>query len=530
MSAGAPSSRDELVLVLAPTGRDGSLTCSLLEERAHVRCEEVADLGQLCQRMSEGAGTAVIAEEALEHRSLAQLTEWLRTQPTWSDFPLLILSSTGSSSTNLSRALGNLRSFANLALLDRPLRIVTLISSVHAALRARRRQYQVRDLLAETREAVRQRDQFLAMLGHELRNPLATLSNAMNVIDASCPPQNETEAEHREIIHRQLGHLSRLVDDLLDVSRITSGKVVLQRRPLNICELLNRAASAVRGMVTAQGHELTVQCPEGEPIIVEADMVRLEQVFNNLLTNAVKYTPAGGKIAVSVEAPNGQVSLRFRDNGIGMTPELLPRVFELFAQADRSLDRAQGGMGIGLTLVRSLVEMHGGHVQAHSEGPGQGSQFTITLPRSRTAAAPTCVDASPPAHSGHDASRRRILVIEDNPDARRVLKRLLEIWGHEVSEAEDGPRGLQRAIEERPEIALVDVGLPGLDGYNLAQQIRQRLRDSIRLIALTGYGQPEDRERAHASGFDLHLVKPVDRDQLADAIASRPPKSATAQS
>ncbi|HTL30568.1 MAG TPA: ATP-binding protein [Tepidisphaeraceae bacterium] len=518
MSRGVVPIRDERVLVLAPTGRDALLTCSLLEERAQVRCEQVDDLAQLSQKIIEGAGTAVIAEEAMDHWALRGFAEVVKNQPTWSDFPLLILSSE-SSSVQLSTPLSKIRDFANITVLDRPLRIVTLVSSVHAALRARRRQYEVRDLLAETRNAVKQRDQFLAMLGHELRNPLATVSNALNIIDASCPSSDNVELEHREIIRRQLEHLSRLVDDLLDVSRITSGKVVLQRKPVNVCELVHRAVTSIRSLVSAQGHELSVYCPENQRIVVEADTVRLEQVFNNLLTNAVKYTPSGGKIWVTVEAPNGEVSLRFKDNGIGMTPELLPRVFELFTQADRSLDRAQGGMGIGLTLVRSLVEMHGGRVHAHSEGPGRGSEFTITLPRSAASAEAPRIE-HPPVTRAESDRNRRILVVEDNPDARRVLKRLLEIWGHKVSEAEDGAHGLQRALTDQPEVALIDVGLPGMDGYSLAQTIRQHLGGSIRLVALTGYGQPEDRERAHAAGFDLHLVKPVNRDELARAIAS----------
>ncbi len=519
MSGGAVLSRDELVLVLAPSGRDATLTCSLLQERAHVQSEQVDDLAELCRKINQGAGTAVIAEEAMDHPAFRQLADFLQNQPAWSDFPLLILSSTDSSSVHFSNPLTKIREFANITLLDRPLRIVTLISTVHAALRARRRQYQVRDLLAETRNAVRQRDQFLAMLGHELRNPLATLTNAMNVIDASCPSQDQLEIEHREIIRRQLGHLSRLVDDLLDVSRITSGKVVLQRKPVDVCELVHRAATAVRGLVSEQRHELSIACPEDASFIVEADTVRLEQVFNNLLTNAVKYTPAGGKISIRVEAPNGEVVLHFKDNGVGITPELLPRVFELFTQADRSLDRAQGGMGIGLTLVRNLVEMHGGHVKAHSEGPGKGSEFTITLPRSHAKVEPTPVDLPSGAIPEH-SHKRKILIVEDNHDARRVLKRLLGIWGHDVSEAEDGQRGLERAFDQQPEIALIDVGLPGIDGYTLAKQIRQRLGGSIRLIALTGYGQPEDRDRAYAAGFDLHLVKPVEREQLAAAIES----------
>jgi signal transduction histidine kinase/ActR/RegA family two-component response regulator len=421
-------------------------------------------------------------------------------------------------------ALAKLRQKGNVTVLDRPVQIVTLLTAVQSALRARRRQYEVRDLLAETRNAVRQRDQFLAMLGHELRNPLGAINSAMGVLDAASPPEGEIETEYRDIIRRQTDHLARLVDDLLDVARITSGKIVLQKRPIDLCELVRAAARSIDGAVRAQRHELLVRTAP-KPIVVDGDPVRLEQVINNLLTNAVKYTPpGGGKIEIEVDSDaDGWATLRVCDNGIGITPDLLPRVFDLFTQSDRTLDRAQGGLGIGLTLVRALIDMHGGQVTVESDGPGTGCRFTVRLPRAQsfhkieTKPDPASLPVSP--HPEQVGPRRRILLVEDQPDARRALQRLLQIWGHTVEEAEDGFIGLERATRSVPEIALIDVGLPGLDGYELARQIRAKLGNRIRLVALTGYGQPEDRERAYAAGFDLHLVKPVDRDQLARALA-----------
>jgi signal transduction histidine kinase/CheY-like chemotaxis protein len=460
-----------------------------------------------------------MTEEVLDIWSARRLIDTLAVQLPWSDLPVIIFANSHERMSNGGNGvpLAVLRQRGNVTVLDRPLRIVTLVTTVQAALRARRRQYEVRDLLAETRNAVRQRDQFLAMLGHELRNPLATITNAMSVLDAASPPDGPLENEQREIIRRQTDHLARLVDDLLDVSRITSGKIALQRRPIDLCELAHRAAKAVDGAARKQRHDVVVST-HCDPVYVDADSVRLEQVINNLLTNAIKYTPAGGQITLSVQPDDAHASLRVRDNGMGITPELLPRVFDLFTQAERALDRSQGGLGIGLTLVRALVEMHDGHVEVHSEGPGRGSEFVISLPRIATPlpAAPAHKPAAVAAAA--DGKGRRILVIEDQADARRALQRLLQIWGHDVDVAEDGVRGVDAAMKTPPEIALVDVGLPGLDGYEVARRIRTAMGRSVRLIALTGYGQPEDRERAFDAGFDMHLVKPVDRDQLAAAL------------
>ena len=521
----AKSSRDELVLLLAPTGRDGPLARSVLHDRGGIESFPCRNVEELCQNVNAGAGAILVAEETLHAKSTRRLVDCLGSQLPWSDLPVIVLASTADTTApppRVADSLAALRQRGNVTVLDRPLRIVTLLTSVQSALRARRRQYQVRDLLAETRNAVKQRDQFLAMLGHELRNPLGAISNALTVIDVADANDAEIRAEQHGIIRRQTNHLGRLVDDLLDVSRITSGKIALQRQPIDLCDLARHAAQSVEASARTQRHELIVEVYR-DPVVIDADPVRIEQVINNLLTNAIKYTPPRGHIRMSVEPAEGEAIIRVNDDGIGIPPELIGRVFDLFTQAERALDRAQGGLGIGLTLVRSLVEMHDGTVQVHSDGPGQGSEFVITLPRVKAAAAPSkpqrSHDDQPTLRHGNNGHGRRILVIEDQPDARRALQRLLQIWGYQVEVAEDGPGGVEAAAKTNPDVAFVDVGLPGLDGYEVARRIRATMGDRVRLIALTGYGQPEDRDRAHAAGFDLHLVKPVDRDELAKSVS-----------
>ena len=536
----ARPSRNDVVLVLAPTGRDTPLTCSILEQRAGVTCAPCVDVTEVCAKIASdgGVGAVIVAEEALDPGSARRLADTLAAQLPWSDLPLLVLSNSAPDGMTQSGVqLSALRQRGNVTVLDRPLRILTLVSAVHSALRARRRQYEVRDLLAQTRTAVRQRDQFLAMLGHELRNPLATIVNAMGVLDAACPAGTDEEREHREMVGRQTRHLARLVDDLLDVERITTGKIVLRLETVELGSLARRAAQAVEPQAKAQRHDLSIVAT-GEGVFVRADAIRLEQVVNNLLTNAIKYTPAGGRIAVNVCATDGDAcaELRVTDNGIGIPRELLPRVFDLFAQAERSLDRSQGGLGIGLTLVRSLVEMHGGTVAAHSDGPDRGTQFVVSLPLLKKAGAAAHVPAPPPRSATPSAAPagssrtdgRRVLVIEDHDDARRSLQRLLQLWGHTVHVAADGPAGVTLAASVRPHIALVDIGLPGLDGYEVARRIRAEAGDAVHLIALTGYGQPEDHARSREAGFDLHLVKPITADRLAATLARCDPSAPVA--
>jgi signal transduction histidine kinase/CheY-like chemotaxis protein len=482
-------------------------------------------VSELCSAIVEGAGAVLVSEEALTGGGAHVLANALRAQPAWSDLSLIVLIRQSELPAATQEMIAILRDCGNLTLLERPIRIVTLISAVQSALRARRRQYEVRDLLRQQHAAVRQRDQFLAMLGHELRNPLATIVNAMGVLDAGSPAADNIEREQRAIIVRQTRHLARLVDDLLDVQRITTGKVMLQPELLDLAPLVRRALDAVDGLARAQRHEVTLDAPRN-PVLVNGDPVRLEQVVSNLLTNAIKYTSPGGQIALAIETVGGSTArLTVRDNGIGIAQDLVPHVFDLFTQAERALDRSQGGLGIGLTLVRSLVEMHGGTVSVTSDGPDCGSEFRVELPLAASCSAPlepaqtprsaavSEKPSAPPQRPG-----RRVLVVEDHDDARRSLQRLLQLWGHTVHVAEDGAAGVSLAASVRPDIALVDIGLPGLDGYEVARRIRAKLADAVRLVALTGYGQPEDEARARAAGFDVHLVKPVTAAHLARTI------------
>ena len=363
---------------------------------------------------------------------------------------------------------------------------------------------------AESEAANRTKDEFLAMLGHELRNPLGAIGSAAHVL-ARTAAGNHATTRASEIIGRQVQHLARIVDDLLDVSRVVAGKIALRLQPADLGEIARRVTT-LHGGPAGSRHVITVQAA---PTWVSADPTRLEQVLTNLLANAVKYTPAGGEITVSVHRDGDHAVLSVRDTGVGIRAELLPRVFDLFVQADRSLERSAGGLGIGLTLVRQLVQLHGGTVEASSAGPGRGSTFTVRLPV--LADPPDSDDAARPAVAG---PARRVLVIEDNEDAREMLRNLLHILGHEVHEACDGASGIEEARRLRPDAALIDIGLPGIDGYEVARRIRADA-PGTRLVAVTGYGQPEDRERALAAGFDVHLVKPVDPDQLQRLLAAR---------
>ena len=349
------------------------------------------------------------------------------------------------------------------------------------------------------------KDEFMAMLAHELRNPLSAISAAVQVLEAS----NGGDApalRARSIIGRQVHHLARLVDDLLDVGRVVTGKIALDRRAIDFADLVHRAMAVCAERRSDQQLEVHAQ-----PVWIEGDLVRMEQIVNNIVGNAVKYTPAGGLIRVRLTLDGGDALLRVDDNGYGIAPELLPRVFDLFVQGERTLDRAQGGLGIGLTLVRRLVELHGGTVSAFSEGPGRGSAFTVRLPKVATPQKP-----QPALELSHcDSFSRRVLVIEDNRDAREMFRMMLELAGHEVLEAEEGLGGLELLKASRPDVAVIDVGLPGLNGYEIARRFREEPdAGDVMLVALTGYGTPEAVERSLQAGFDHHLIKPVNAEAL----------------
>ncbi len=368
------------------------------------------------------------------------------------------------------------------------------------------------------READRRKDEFLAMLAHELRNPLAPILNAVTIMTMT-ENDRETQQWAYEVIDRQVRHLSNLVDDLLDVSRITQGKVALTKAPLMVSSFINAAVESSRPLIDVRRHKLDVMV-YGEPARVCGDLTRLSQVVLNLLNNAAKFTPEGGRIELIVESDKNLCRIRVRDNGEGIAPETLPRVLDLFAQGSRSLDRSQGGLGVGLTLVKRLVKMHGGTVVAHSDGPGKGSQFLVQMPL-------LVEEPSVPAQMLPQRTRSRdfdrafqILVVDDSQDTRNSLARLLSGFGHEVEVAHDGISAIAAAVSFRPNLVLLDIGLPGMDGYEVARRLRKEPAvEGAEPVALTGYGSELDRMRSSESGFDRHLLKPVDLDALLDVLA-----------
>jgi signal transduction histidine kinase len=375
---------------------------------------------------------------------------------------------------------------------------------------------------AALKEADRHKDEFLAVLAHELRNPLAPIRNAVEIMRRSSVMDPQL-AWSRDVVERQVKHLTRLVDDLLDVSRITRGNINLSREAVNVATIVARAIETIAPLIAEQRHDLSVDISE-EALEVEGDLTRLTQVLGNLLNNAAKYTDPGGIISVTARRVGTDVDIRVRDNGIGIPPALLPRLFQLFTQVDAAAHRAQGGLGIGLALVRQLVQMHGDSVTAYSDGPGKGSEFLIRLPL-RMQRPRELMDSGLAPQSGVNGSKpgHRILLADDNRDALDSLATLLQCDGHEVHTAGDGAEALEVAAQCRPDVVLLDIGMPKLDGYEVARRIRaEPWGKSAVLIALTGWGQDEDRRRSREVGFDSHLVKPLDPDALSSLLQRLP--------
>jgi PAS domain S-box-containing protein len=374
------------------------------------------------------------------------------------------------------------------------------------------------------REAARRKDEFLATLSHELRNPLAAIASAARVIHARCVAGHDV-ARPIQILERQVRNSARLLEDLLDVSRITRGLLQLKKEPVLLETVIHGAIDSQRALIDAAGHRLSITMPH-EPITVDADPTRLEQIFSNLLNNAVKYTPARGRIALAVEPLDGAVAIRVADNGKGIGADLLPHVFDPFVREEQGLARSKGGLGLGLTLVRRLVELHGGTVEARSSGPGAGSEFTVRLPTVAPAPAAEAEPAAGPADGGH----HRILVVEDDFDAAELLAEYLSSLGHEVTIAHDGPAAIEAAASADPEVVVLDIGLPGMDGYEVARRLVSGARGSPPvLVALTGYGQEEDRARSRAAGFAHHLTKPFEPAALERLLAGLRPGGGAAE-
>jgi signal transduction histidine kinase len=435
---------------------------------------------------------------------------------------------------------------ANIALQEEKTRELEIVnrslqhanSELEAANRTLQSEIAERARIAQAlKEADRHKDEFLAMLAHELRNPLAPIHNAIELMRMK--PLDDPQLNWaRDVIARQLTSLTRLVDDLLDVSRITRGKINLTRQVVELEALISRAVETVHPLFDERSHQLTLELPEPGTRVF-GDPTRLTQAIANVLGNAAKYTDKGGQISLSAAVRNADVEIRIRDNGIGIRPELLPHVFELFTQLDRDEGRTQGGLGIGLALVQRLVQMHGGEVSAMSDGPGKGSEFVIRLPLLREEDEPAhappdttteVVSASevasvmaPLVTAGATQMVRRILIADDNNDALESLATLLQLSGHEVFTATNGGTALQSAERHLPEVALLDIGMPLLDGYEVAKRIRaQPWGQRITLVALTGWGQDSDRRRSREAGFDSHLVKPLDLETLTDLLARLP--------
>ncbi|HYC92930.1 MAG TPA: ATP-binding protein [Thermoanaerobaculia bacterium] len=499
------------MLILAPTGRDAELACGALQS-AGLTAEDVPDVEALCRGVDEGCGALIITEEALDAHAMRCLHDVLDRQPAWSDPPLLIFTSRPSAELAV-RSFEQLGARANITMIERPIRVKTMISAARAALRARRRQYEVRDLVSELEHRVEERDNFLAMLSHELRNPLAAITLAVDSLNDRTTISNE-----HAILVRQTRHLAKLVDDLLDIARVTTGKISLHMTPVDLADVAEHCVEAMRAHAEARQLRLSIANTAAHAM-VRGDGVRLEQVVNNLLSNAIKYTPPGGEIAVTVERDGDDVVLRVRDSGKGISAEMLTRIFDLFMQGDTTIDRSEGGMGVGLTLVKKLVHLHRGSVRAYSRGAGSGSEFVVRLPMTASTSAAAARSKAAPAA----ATPRHILVIEDNADIRDLLRMKLRQLGHKVEAAEDGTKGLEQLLASPSEVALVDIGLPGIDGYEIARRAREQLGDRVYLVALTGYGQVEDKEKALAAGFDVHLTKPTDFVDLQNVLALATP-------
>ena len=496
--------------------RDAQLTSDFLSRHGFT-CVTCQTMPEFHSQLVPETGAVVVAGELLSIDVLRRTAAVLEAQPPWSDLPFIVVSSSDSGAS-----VEDFESLGNVSVLQRPLSLPTLRSTVRTALRARRRQFEICNLLKQKDEADRRKDEFLAMLAHELRNPLAPMRTGLRLLQLNASPDVLTRVQ--AMMDRQLTNLARLVDDLLDVSRLTRRTIVVKRRRLDIRESVRQAAEALERQAQDKGLTIDTRMPD-RPLIVEADRVRLEQMVGNVVGNAVKYTPTDGHISISADAEDGWVVIRVRDTGLGIAPADLGRVFDLFAQTDRALDRSQGGLGIGLTVVRMLAELHGGLAEIFSEGEGKGTEVVIRLPK---AEAIDREETAPPM-CAPGVQSRRVLLIEDNKDSAEMLALFLEQAGHDVLVADRGDTGISAALRHRPDIVICDIGLPGCDGYEVARRLRNEpsLRSCL-LVAITGYGEVADQERSKRAGFMYHLTKPADPAHVLELVTK--PREGSAMS
>ncbi len=513
MTEAAAQASELRVLLRMVTSKDASMVIRLLE-RSGIEAQSCPDAAGLAAEMSTGAGAIVIAEEVLADQGFGRVMLALRAQAEWSDMPVIVVARTGVDSVAITEAVEQL---ANLTVLERPMRASSLVSSVRTALAARKRQYQLRATLEGLHEADQRKTEFLATLAHELRNPLAPLRTGLTILSKMNPSAEKAQSLYA-MMDRQLAHMVRLIDDLMEVSRITRGKIELQSTLVALDRVVLDAVEVSKPLFVAADQELVLDLHRAS-CTVNGDAVRLTQVVANLLNNASKYTPPGGRVVVALRSHGKRVQVQITDTGIGIPPHMLDSVFDMFVQVSGTSRAAQGGLGIGLTLVRSLVELHGGQVTATSGGAGSGTTMTVELPlvvSTVATVAPTSPDLIQNAAGGH-----RIFVVDDNRDAADSLAHLLGLMGARTSVAYGGREALAAMSADPPDIAFVDIGMPVMDGYELANRIRgtEALAGAV-LIALTGWGQATDRERIMAAGFDHHLLKPADIHELAKVLQS----------
>jgi signal transduction histidine kinase/CheY-like chemotaxis protein len=520
------------VLVFMPTGRDSSLVCSAMEN-AGIFAESCADVEDLQKNIDLGAGAVLLAEEALKDGNLEPILKSFSRQPVWSDVPIIIFAISGQ---NAERLLETVGTRLNATIVERPIRIMMLISAVRGALRARQRQYQTRDLLHQLEQADRQKDLFLATLSHELRTPLNSMLGWIQLLRGKHQNgQMTVNTEHAlEIIERNARMQSELISDILFVSRVITGKLTLNFETLNLISVLQSAIDVMIPSIEAKNIKLRADFETGINQI-RGDADRLRQVFWNLLSNAVKFTPPGGSIEIRVKRENSNLKVEIKDSGQGIETEFLPYIFERFRQADNSYTRKVGGLGLGLAIVRYLVELHGGTAYAKSDGLNQGSVFTVTLPV-YSEADQQQENPQPSFEAKENKKERfrqtkneslpekfRILLVEDNDDSREMLKVLLEQYGIETITADTAKKAFDIITTNPPDILISDVGLPDEDGFELMRRIRHLPPEKggqIPAIALTGYVSQQDRDRALSVGYQEHLAKPLNADKLLELIKS----------
>jgi len=498
---------EQRTLVLAPTGKDAALICAALNHAriANEVCRNAAELAEQCRH---GVGAVLVAEEGLNKPASRRLMQDIvERQPSWSDLPVVLLAKGGVP----TRQVGEItRSLGNVTLLERPVSAATLASTVRTALRTRERQYQ-------TRTAEQRKDAFLATLAHELRNPLAPLTNALHLMRRGDADEAVREWS-QQVMQRQLLQMTRLVDDLLDVARITQGKVALQKRLVDAREVIRNAIEISMPLIDARHHSLQSRLPD-QTVLVDADPVRLAQCISNLLNNAAKYTPEKGRIELRADCVEANLVLSVKDDGVGIPAHAMRGLFEIFSQVDRSRSHSQGGLGIGLSLVKAFIELHGGQVRAESDGEGRGTTFVATIPLAQSWS--EALPALPQAYTRRTQQPQRILIVDDNVDSADSLGLLLGACGHAVTKAYTGSQGLEAALRAPPDFAILDIGLPDMTGFDLAERMRGEPHTTHTvLIALSGWGQAVDRERSAQAGFTHHLVKPADPAAVLQLIQS----------